>query len=68
LNILALQEKESSPNKKSTSQKTTNKKIYIAFVDVHCKTFSNSNWPEVLIQNTTIYVETRGKISALSNS
>ena len=64
MNILALQGKESSPNKKYTSEEAANKKIHIAFVDLYSKTFQNFNWLGVLIQNRTIYLETRGKILA----
>jgi len=68
LNILALWGKESSPNMKFTSQKITNNKIHIAFVDLYRKTFLNSDWPEMLTQYRTICLETPSKTAAQSNN
>jgi len=39
LNVLVLLGKKSSPNKKSTSQKATNNKIYIKSANLYRNTF-----------------------------
>jgi hypothetical protein len=43
LNILALQGKESFPNRKFTSQKATTNKIHIASSDLYGKNFLKFN-------------------------
>ena len=68
MNILVSLRKESFSNKKSTSQKTTNSKIYIAPSDMYCDALSNSDWPEILIQYIKIPSVIFSKISTRSNS
>jgi hypothetical protein len=68
LNIFVSLGKESSQNRKFTSQTTTKNKIYIASVDLYQKIFLNSNWPKILFQCRTICLKTYGKISAQPNS
>ena len=61
-------EKESQPNRKSTSQKEVNNKIHTASVDPFCNAFPNSDSHEILTPGRTAYHETPRKISSRSNS
>jgi hypothetical protein len=56
--------KDSSPNKKFTSQKVTHNKIDIVSANLYHDTFYNSDQPEILTQCRSICLGTLGKNSA----
>jgi hypothetical protein len=59
--------KESLSNRKFTSQREVNNKIYRAYSDLYCKSFPNFNSSENLSQHRTIPLGSSSQVSARSN-
>jgi len=68
LDIFVSLGKESFLNKKSSSQKTINNKIYIAPFDLFFLCFPELWWLKILIKYRTIHFKISGKSLALSNT